>query len=304
MAKIDGFVAAPLTAFHADGSVNLDIVPAYASFLHTNGVVGAFVNGTTGEGLSLTLGERLALAEQWVQAAPTGFKVIVHVSHTCTLSKEELSRHAVRIGADGIGEMGPLFYRPGTVEDLVHHSALTAAQVPDMPYYYYHIPSMSGVCFAMVDFLRAAAPRIPNLTGIKYTHEDLVDYKQCRAFREQQYDILYGRDETFLCALALGGQGAVGSTYNIMAPLYVRLRQAFAGGALAEAARLQQVSMCIIEALVETTCFNAALKEVMKLIGLNLGGVRSPLKDLDQEALTRLQRRLKEHDFQTYMNKT
>lgn len=303
MGKIEGFIAAPLTAFHADGGVNLDIIPAYAKFLHANGVVGAFVNGTTGEGLSLTLDERLAIAEQWVQTAPTGFKVIVHVSHTCARSTGELSRHAARIGADGIGEMGPLFYRPSTVKDLVYHSALTAAQVPDLPYYYYHIPSMSGVCFPMIDFLRAAAPHIPNFTGIKYTHEDLVDYRQCCEFQEQQYDILYGRDETYLCALALGGRGAVGSTYNIMAPLYLQLRQAFADGALDEAARLQQVSMCIIDALIETTRFNAALKVVMKLLGLNLGGVRPPLQDLDEETCAQLQQRLEANGFQKYMSR-
>jgi len=295
--KTKGLIAAPMTAYHPDGTVDLNIIPAYADFLRSNGVVGVFINGTTGEGLSLTLEERMVLAERWVKAVPGNFKVIVHVSHTCAASAWDMARHAAQIGAWGIGEMGPLFYRPDRVEDLAEYAAKTAAQVPEIPYYYYHMPSMNGVCFPMIDLLRAADPIIPNLTGIKYTHEDLVDFELCREFNGGKYDILYGRDETLLCALALGCRGAVGSTYNIMAPLYTRLIDAFDSGNLNEARRLQRLSMKVIRRLAETTSFIAALKEVMKMIGLDLGEVRSPLKNIEAAKIVRLKRGLKELDF-------
>jgi N-acetylneuraminate lyase len=303
MNKTEGLIAAPLTAFHPDGNVNLDIIPAYASFLCAGGVIGVFVNGTTGEGLSLTLAERMVLAEQWMKATPPDFKVIIHVSHTCPLSAGELARHAERIGATGIGEMGPVFYRPNTVEALADAAAQTAAQVPDLPYYYYHIPSMNGVGFPMIDFLQVAAPRIGNLAGIKYTHEDLVDYDRCLAFKDGAYDILYGRDETLLSALILGCRGAVGSTYNIMAPLYTRLRQAFTDGNLDEAHRYQRLSMEVIRLLIETSCFNAAMKESLRVLGLDLGGVRSPLGDIRPEEKTHLQNRLEKIGFRDFANR-
>ena len=65
-----GLIAAPLTGYRDDGTINLDVIPPYAEMLQANGVAGVFVNGTTGEGFSLTLSERRALAARWVQAAP------------------------------------------------------------------------------------------------------------------------------------------------------------------------------------------------------------------------------------------
>ncbi len=301
--KIEGLVAAPMTAYHPDGTVDLGIIPSYAAFLHSNGVTGVFVNGTTGEGFSLAVEERKAIAESWMKAAPGNFKVIVHVSHTCAVSAWDMARHAAQIGAWGIGEMGSIFYSPNSVEELADCAAQTAAQAPELAYYYYHIPSMSGVCFPMLEFLRAAEPKIPKLAGIKYTHEDLVDFELCREFKDGRYDILYGRDETLLCSLALGGRGAVGSTYNIMAPLYTRLIAAFDCSDLNEARRLQRISMKVIGLLAGTGSFNSALKEVMNMIGFNLGGVRPPLRNIEAAKITRLRTGLKELGFFDFCSK-
>jgi N-acetylneuraminate lyase len=301
--KTEGLIAAPMTAYHPDGTVNLDIIPSYADFLHSNGVVGVFINGTTGEGFSLALEERKAIAGSWMKNAPGEFKVIVHVSHTCAVSAWDMARHAAQIGTWGIGEMGPIFFKPHSIEELVDYAAQTAAQAPDLSYYYYHMPSMSGVCFPMLEFLRAAEPKIPKLAGIKYTHEDLVDFELCREFKEGKYDILYGRDETLLCSLALGCRGAVGSTYNIMAPLYTRLIDAFDSGYLDEARQLQRISMKVIKLLAGTGGFNSALKEVMNMIGLNLGGVRSPLKNIEAVKIARLKKGLKELGFFDFCSK-
>jgi len=301
--KTKGFIAAPMTAFNPDGTVNLDTIPLYAEFLRSNGVVGVFVNGTTGEGLSLTVKERMAIAEVWVKAASADFKVIIHVSHTCPVTVGDMVCHAAQIGASGIGEMGPIFFKPGSVEDLADCAAQTAGHAPDLPYYYYHIPSMSGVCFVMLDFLKAAGPKIPNLAGIKYTFEDLIDFEMCREFDGGKYDILYGRDETLLCSLALGCRGAVGSTYNIMAPLYTRLIDAFDSGDLNEARRLQRISMKMIVLLAGTGCFNSALKEAMNMIGFNMGEVRSPLKNIEAERIAGLKNGFEELGFFDFCSK-
>ena len=74
--RFRGLIAAPFTPFNADRSVNLDAIPGYARFLRENGVSAAFVCGTTGEGLSLTLDERLAVAEKWTQATDARLPVI------------------------------------------------------------------------------------------------------------------------------------------------------------------------------------------------------------------------------------
>lgn len=83
MEKIIGLIDAPFTPFYANGDVNLEPIEAYAAMLQKNGLKGVFINGSSGEGYMLTTEERMQLAERWIQAAPEGFKVIVHVGSCC-----------------------------------------------------------------------------------------------------------------------------------------------------------------------------------------------------------------------------
>ena len=301
--KTTGFIAAPLTAYRSDGSVNLELVPRYLGMLHANGVTGAFVNGTTGEGMSLTVKERCDLAERWVNAAPGSFRVIIHVGHTCQAESQSMASHAEKIGAYGIGEIGPVFFRPSSVETLVDYCAATAESAPSLPYYYYHMPSMSNVLFPMIEFLQAADTLIPNLAGIKYTYEDLDDYERCIGFGEGKYDILFGRDEILLDGLQVGTLGAVGSTYNIMAPLYHELVRAFREGDIEKAQRLQAISFNACQILADTGAFASALRAVMGVIGIDTGSsVRRPQINLSPDDIKELVSQLQISDAMEFLN--
>jgi N-acetylneuraminate lyase len=301
--KTKGLIAAPLTGYRDDGMVNLDVVKPYAELLQANRLAGVFVNGTTGEGMSLTLDERRALSESWVQAAPQGFKVMIHVGHTCQAESRALAAHAAAIGAAAIGEIGPVFFRPDSVEALVDYCAATAAAAPDLPYYYYHMPSMNQVLFPMIEFLRLAQEAIPNLAGIKYTHSDIADYEQCLGFRDGTYDVLFGRDEFLIEGLKVGAQGAVGSTYNFMAPLYHALIAAFHAGDRAEAERLQAISAESCELIAGTGGFGSGLKALLKTMGLDLGGMRRPQVNLSPEAVAKMVASLKDAGTFEYLNR-
>ncbi len=66
---LQGIIAAPFTPMHGDGTLNLSIIPSYYQMLKTNGVKGAFICGSTGEGVSMTAKEKMAVAEAWASAA-------------------------------------------------------------------------------------------------------------------------------------------------------------------------------------------------------------------------------------------
>ena len=91
MDKIKGLIDAPFTPFHENGEVNYEPIEAYAKLLVKNGLKGVFINGSSGEGYMLTEEERMKLAEKWMEAAPEGFKVIVHVGSTCVKSSRNLA---------------------------------------------------------------------------------------------------------------------------------------------------------------------------------------------------------------------
>jgi N-acetylneuraminate lyase len=275
--SLPGLVAAPFTPFRSDGELALDTVPRLAQSLAANGVIGAFVCGTTGEGASLTSDERRQVAAAWVKARPAGLKVIVHVGHLSGKESGALARHAQEIGADAIAAVAPSFFKPAGVAELVAWCGQVAACAPQLPFFYYHIPSMTSVAIPAAAFLTEARSRIPTLAGIKFTHEDVADFNATRAVGGTDYDILFGRDELLLTALGLGATGAVGSTYNYAAPLYLRIMRAHAAGDLAAAEREQAKARAFIEVMIRFGGQPAG-KAIMKLVGLDCGPSRLPLR--------------------------
>lgn len=245
---ITGFVSAPFTAMHPDLSINLDLIPAYADHLKSTGVAGVFVNGTTGEGYSLSREERMAAAEAWIRTKTDNFLVMIHVGAESSVDACALAAHASTIGADAIGSMSPAFFRPD-IDGLVKTCAAIASAAADLPFYYYHLPSMTGFSTPVVDFLERASSAIPNLRGVKYTHYDLVDFRLCTAVDGGRYDILFGRDEVLLSALVLGSKGMVGSTYNYAMPLFGNILKGFEAGDLIEAAEAQERAMRLVRIL-------------------------------------------------------
>lgn len=87
MEKIHGLIDAPFTPFYENGEVNYEPIEAYCQLLVRNGLQGVFINGSSGEGYMLTEDERMKLAERWMEVAPEGFKVIVHVGSTCKIKQ-------------------------------------------------------------------------------------------------------------------------------------------------------------------------------------------------------------------------
>ncbi|MBK6936855.1 MAG: dihydrodipicolinate synthase family protein [Chitinophagaceae bacterium] len=279
--QLKGLIAAPFTPMHNDGSLNLSLIPAYYEMLKANGVIGAFICGSTGEGVSMSVKEKKDVAEAWAACTrdDNDFIVMPLLGGTCLTDCKELALHAREIGLDAVSFTAPFYFKPANVELLAQCCAEVASVVPDMPFYYYHIPVLTGVGFPMYDLLKAIDGRIPNFAGIKYTHEDFMDFLSCINFLNGKYDMLWGRDENMLPALALGAKAAVGSTYNYAAPLYYKLIDAFNTGNLTKAKLLQQQSVDMIRLLGKYGGI-ATGKAYMKLINLDCGEFRLPVKNM------------------------
>ena len=300
MHKFNAIIAASLTPFKEDGPINPQLIPAYAELLKQAGVAGVFVNGTTGEGFSLSFEERKILAAAWCTQKSPDFKVIIHVGATAQEESKQLAAHAQSCGADAIAEMGPLFYKPASVGELVNYCAQTAAEAPGIPYFFYHIPAKNGIGFPMIEFLTESVDRIPTLSGIKYSHSDLMDFELCREFNNEKYTMFHGCDETFLCAMVLGCCSAIGSTYNVLAPLYREIRQAFLANDLPTAASRQRLAINAIRIMNESGSFMGALRYMLTLNGLESGQSRGPIPSLKNGEI--LNKRLTASGITRYLN--
>lgn len=270
------FVAATHTPFHADGSLAPEVVSTQAAFLAANGIGTVFVTGSTGECHALTSAERLTLYEAWAEAGPAhGLTVIAHVGGNALDDVRRWARHAQELGLSAIGAIPPSYDKPRTIDDLIAWCAAVADAAPDLPFYYYSFPAMTGVSLPMERFIVEAPPRIPTLAGIKFTNPDLVSYRRTLDAAGDRFDLPWGVDEALLAGLALGARGAVGSTYNFAPQLSVLLRQAFERGDLEEARHRQSRSIALIDAIAATGYMGTA-KALMARLGVPVGPARLP----------------------------
>jgi len=298
---LKGLIAAPFTPMHADGSLNLDLIPEYYQFLKQNGVTGAFICGSTGEGVSLTVSEKKQVAEAWAGCAKgdPDFTIMPLLGGTCIADCIELAKHAEQIGLDAVSFTSPFYFKPANVEMLAECIISVAETVPQMPFYYYHIPVLTGVGFPMFDLLKAIDGRLPNFAGIKYTHEDFMDFQSCLNFRNGKYDMLWGRDENMLSALAVGAKGAVGSTFNYAAPLYYELIGAFEQNDMSKAGTLQQKSIDMIRLLGKYGGISVG-KAYMKVVGMDCGKFRLPVKNMSDAQFEAFQSDVAALDFDSF----
>lgn len=293
-----GLIAAPITPMHKDGEVNYDRIGDLALLYEKNGVSGAFICGTTGEGTSLRLSEIKVCASAWKQAGGN-LKKILSVGGTCMADMKELAAHAQDLGFDGVSMLSPFYFKPKSVEELLELAKEVAGAAPQLDFYYYHIPVLSGAFFSMRKFLELADAHIPNLRGLKFTHSDMYDFYRARAYKKGKYNMLWGSDEVLLSALAGGANGAVGSTYNYAAPLYKKVIDAFNKGEIEEARHWQDKSVEMVKLLIQYGG-TGATKAFMKIIGLDCGEYRLPVLSPSSAEISELEGELKKIGFFDY----
>ncbi|MBC8768364.1 dihydrodipicolinate synthase family protein [Arenibacter sp. BSSL-BM3] len=281
---MNGLIAATYAPLHNDSSINLEIISTYGQFLKNNKVKGAFVNGSTGDFVSLTTKERKEIITEWSKNKPNDFFLVNHVGHNSLKEAKDLATHSSD-KVDAIAALAPYYFRLSSLKSLLEYCKEIAGCAPDTPFYYYHIPVLTGANFLMHEFLELASKEIPNFAGIKFTNNNLIDYKYCKDFNNGAYNILFGFDEILLASLPLGAEGWVGSTYNHLAPLYLSIIEAFHNNDHKLAAALQEKSMKFVDILNAKGGFNGAAKSFMKVLGVDCGPSRFPHVTLSPKEL-------------------
>ena len=302
--KIEGLIAAPFTPFDENNELNLDLIPGYYQSLKRNGVKGAFICGSTGEGVSLTFDEKIRVLKAWTvwTKGDENFVLMMFLGGTNIKECRELAAIAEQEGVDAISFTSPYYFKPTNVDQLAKCCAEVASAAPNTAFYYYHIPVLTGGNYAMFDLLKAVDGLIPTFRGVKYTHEDFMDFLSCLNYGDRKYDMLWGRDENMLSSLVLGSKGAVGSTYNYAAPLYHQLIDAFEAGDFETANAKQQLAIDMIRLLGQYGGI-ATGKAYMKLIDLDCGAFRLPVANMDEAAFVNFKNEVKALGFESFKSK-
>ncbi|MEE2714638.1 MAG: dihydrodipicolinate synthase family protein [Verrucomicrobiota bacterium] len=300
--QLTGLIAAPHTPFNPDFTLNLEGVPRQARHLAASGVKGVFVAGTTGECHSLSFDERAELFAAWGEASRAhGMEFIAHTGHNSLSDARALAKAAREAGADAIGAMAPTFFKPNGVEGLIDWFERITEPAAALPFYFYDIPSMTGVSIDTRELVQSVGKRIPSFAGVKYTNPDRNQLSAILALDDHSPDMLWGCDEELLDGLQMGCRGAVGSSYNFAAGIYHRVIEAYELGDLDEAKHWQSRSLALIDIL-KASGYMSSAKAVMEMVGVDCGPPRPPLPQITNEERSALRVQLESLGFFEWLN--
>lgn len=231
-------MAPTFTPFNKNNEIAYDQIAPYAEFLKLKGISAILVNGTSGEGMLLTLIERKKVTEKWAEVCKMyGILLMVQIAGCSFADVIDLAQHAEGLGVDGILCLPELYFKPKTVEKLVDYMREIAAYCPKTPLYYYHIPMFTQVDLPMASFMELARQKIPSFVGIKYTSGDLEKGVQCLKFGQ----VFLGSDTILSGALALGFNCAIMTSLNIHPEMSINIIKLTEEGNVKEAFEQQKI---------------------------------------------------------------
>ncbi len=293
MFKITGILPALLTAFDEEGNVNLNAMYDLIEWHIAQGVSGFYILGSTGEGLLLSEAERRMVAEAVVRRVKGRVPVIVHVGAMTTREACSLAGHAEAIGADATSAIPPFYFNVGPEGVKRHYLAI--ARASRLPFYIYNIPGATGVNVEL-NTVRELLLAAPTLRGMKYTSYDFYTMRKFIELEGGRLNVVSGPDEMMIAAQAMGADGAIGTTQNIVPRLFVQAYHAFHAGDLATAQALQAKINWVVNVFLSFPS-HSAVKEIMRLLGFDLGQARPPLLPLTDQQRGRLREMLEEIGF-------
>jgi N-acetylneuraminate lyase len=283
--KLSGVFPAVVTAFTPGGEFDARAQAAYISRLLERGVKGFYVCGSSGEMPLLSVAERKRVLECVVDTSAGRAAVIAHIGGSSPRDAYELARHAERAGADAVSAVTPYYFKYGYQEILGYYRSF--ADVTSLPLVVYNIPALSGVSLS-VDQLRGLLA-LDNVCGMKFTSNDFYALERVRSDYPEK--ILYnGYDEMLLCGLAMGADGGIGTTYNVIPEKIQRLYALAKASDLAGARAVQREVNTVVEALLKVGVLPGT-KAILGMQGTPVGACRTPFPELS-EADTALLRAL------------
>ncbi len=301
--RFTGIMPALITPFCSDGTVNFKTLEELIEFHLSAGVDGFYICGSSGEGVVQTVEMRKAVCRCAVSAVAGRGKVIVQTGSINPSEAFELARHAAQTGADGISSVSPSFYYHYTEHEIIDYYR-KLARCSSLPVLLYAVPLVE---LANVRKIVGELIKVPNIIGLKDTRADFFELWRLRQLNGGCINIINGPDECLLCGLAMGADGGIGATYNIMPEMFVNLYRDFRAGNFAAAQEWQFRINKIIDVILnhaKSSCIGT-IKLTLQLCGFNVGTQCYPAESFTAEETARFQAAMEQagYDFQQRKNR-
>ena len=274
--------AAMLTPFSEDGSVAPEGIAPLVDYILSRGVHGLYAGGSSGEAMLQSVEERSIVLNELANVARDKCTLIAHVGAAATCDAVALAKLAGETGYHAVSAVPPYYYKHGFSQIADYYRAI--AEASGLPLIIYNIPALSGTDIPTDQLLELMED--DRIAGVKFTAPDLFQFSQLRQ-RAPGNKFYFGTDEMFLGAAAMGSDGGIGSTYNLIGDVYVGIEKAVNAGDIETARKLQRKSGDLVKILLETGVL-PGLKHALNRIGVPVGPCRRPFSPADPAALARL----------------
>jgi 4-hydroxy-tetrahydrodipicolinate synthase len=276
-------LTAMVTAFHDDGSVDLEGTARVAEHLADHGHDGVVVSGTTGESPTTTTEEDGRILRSVVEAVGDRVTVVAGVGTNNTAHSVELAAQAEKVGADGLLLVTPYYNKPTPAGVTAHFEAVSAAS--GLPVMLYDIPGRAGITIADETYRAAAAN--DRIVAVKDAVGDL--FRGVRIMQETGLAFYSGDDVLNLGWLTHGGCGIVSVVGHVAGDRYAEMVDAVDRGDLTAALSTYRDLVPVVEAIMTTAQGAMTAKAAMQLLGvLPTRTVRLPLVPADEALVAHL----------------
>lgn len=272
MANLEGVHVALLTGFADDGAFSAERQARIVDYAVRQKVDGLYVGGSSGEAAIMQADE---LAEQQAvvmeQARGKVSALIAHVGQPALKDSIRLAEHAAELDYDAISALPPHAFAYRLEDVKTYYAAI--AKASGLPLIIYEVPHRTGRATPLAHMDEVL--QIEGVVGLKYTSSDLYLLSRLQK-RFPQKLFFFGIDEMFAAAAALGVNGGIGTTYNVIGSLYTAIAEATALGDLQRMRTLQCLSQDLVERIIAVGVIPGT-KRLMQLAGVDCGPARAPL---------------------------
>ncbi len=279
-----GVYAAAVTPLKSDYSPDLDGLSNLIQFLAQRGCHGILLMGTTGEGPSFSIAERLQVfrtAAVVCQELP-GFHLLAGTGTPSLEDTIHLTQSAFDLGFDGVVVLPPYYYRKANDDGLFSWFSLLIKRAvpPHGALFVYHIPPLSGMSFSLELLSRLKDAYPDRFAGIKDSSSDPAWAKALGARFGTDLQVFNGNDRLFSLALQSGASGCITAMANVLSPLHRLVWENFQAG------KTDEITQDKLSHAREQLDLYPPMPPLLKLLlarlhGFPIWGVKPPLVDFD-----------------------
>lgn len=284
-----GAGVAIVTPFNEDGGVNFESLGNLIENQIANETDAIIICGTTGEASTLTDDEQIEVIRYTVDKVNKRIPVIAGAGSNDTKHGMELCKRCEQVGADGLLIVTP-YYNKTTQKGLIKYYT-DMAGAADLPVIMYSVAGRTGLNIAPATV--ETLSKIDNIVAIKEASGNISQVAEIAYRTQGDIDIYSGNDDQIVPLLSLGGKGVISVLSNI-APKYTHdMVINYLNGDTKKATEMQLNCLGLVKALF-CEVNPIPVKAALNMMGLNAGGYRAPLIEMEEEHILVLEKAMKE----------